>query len=279
MGCEQYVVVVVAVAAQCMIFPALRGPKMMSTEAMKKKSRRKRNERQRRQRAAEARMQRLLRMEAAKRQREENVLPPAKRHARATQSSPSGGDLPSPSPSISSWCYSEDELDGGGTERAEPSRARCSDSSVGSSETDEEDWTDVHLAAVEDGDDVEVSSMRDQEAAVLRTASSMQVVDVSCDDGTGDTRVARSQSMMSALDEMVDDELREVENRHRRQVSLGQKPIVPPQKVRIADVGIVRIPDCQRTGKLVKSLAVYPALELSKAWNDVRNFAMYVMLC
>ena len=240
----------------------------------KKKSRRtKRDEQQRRQRAADGRMQQLLRMEATKRQLEENTLPPAKRHATSARLSLSREDMPSPSASMYS---SDNELDGWETERAEPSRARCDDTSSSSSGEEEDHRVDDDS---DDGDDdVEVSSMRDRdrEAAILRSASSMQVVDESC--GGSGSGGARNHSMMSSLDEMVEEEIREAENRRRRQVSLGQKPAVPPKKIRIADTGIVRIPDCQRTGKLVKSLAAYPGLQLSKAWNDVRNYAMYVVV-
>ena len=77
-----------------------------------------------------------------------------------------------------------------------------------------------------------------------------------------------------------DKEERDVASRDLASTStaLDKKAAVPSAAVRIADVGIVRLPEHGRSGRLMRHLKPYPGVGTSTCWNAVQNWTRYVCI-
>ena len=115
-------------------------------------------------------------------------------------------------------------------------------------------------------------------AFVRRAVSRFQVADdVSDNDipGDDDSGERGEPSAVRVLHDMVEDDERNVASRATTR-ACEKKATVPSAAVRIADVGIVRLPEHGRSGRLMKHLKPYPGVATSTCWITVQNWTRYV---
>ena len=251
---------------------------------LKRKGRRKHSEMKRRKRAADDSRARKLLAKAAKRKLRPTPerSPPAKRQALRSHSQRSDDDQPQWSDDEEpQWSVDDEPL--------------WSDNEERNSESDDEE----HYEPREDvlGDDevenFQFTSFSDDfnecddtatvakgpvadngEALARRAASRLEIAEDLSDIESGEPPA------LVALRNMVEEEERDVARRDLASTStaLDKKAAVPSAAVRIADVGIVRLPEHGRSGRLMRHLKPYPGVGTSTCWNAVQNWTRYVCI-
>ena len=259
---------------------------------LKRKGRRKHSEMKRRKRAADDSRARKLLAKAAKRKLRPTPerSPPAKRQALRSHSQRSDDDEPQWSDDEEPQWSVDDE-----PQWSDNDEPQWSDNEERNSESDDQEHPEPREDVLGD-DEVEnfqFTSFSDDfnecddtatvakgpvadngEALARRAASRLEIAEDLSDIESGEPPA------LVALRNMVEEEERDVARRDLASTStaLDKKAAVPSAAVRIADVGIVRLPEHGRSGRLMRHLKPYPGVGTSTCWNAVQNWTRYVCI-